>query len=335
MAKFLDHVGLTHYTGKLKKLLAGKQDKLVGTPGTVLSFDAQSSPIYVQHWSNPNLFDNWYFKDPINQLGKTEYTGFGISIDRWALNADGKVALNNGIQILKDATQLRYSFDDIQIGAPYTFTLLMTGESTTEGVWAGGVVDDDWVTFVDSMVWYRNGNLLSVFFIVDKELAGSLELGINCTNGNTIVAVKLESGDRQTLARKGTSGHWVLNDQAPNKALELAKCKRYLQVLKGMGDQQNYAPFGLGYCPNENGNFALIYVPIQGEMFKVPEFSYENEFRIMRQDGSVTGITGMALDRISNGCAKLNVYTQDTMPKGAIVSLDGIAAESKLIFSAI
>ena len=59
MAKFLDHVGLTHYTGKLKKLLAGKQDKLIGTSGTVLSFDAQSSPIYVQHWSNPNLLDNW------------------------------------------------------------------------------------------------------------------------------------------------------------------------------------------------------------------------------------------------------------------------------------
>lgn len=83
MAKFLDHVGLTHYTGKLKEFLAGKQDKLVGTPGTVLSFDAQSSPIYVQHWSNPNLFDNWYFKDPINQQGKTEYlVEWSYGIDR-------------------------------------------------------------------------------------------------------------------------------------------------------------------------------------------------------------------------------------------------------------
>lgn len=257
MAKFLDHVGLTHYTGKLKKLLAGKQDKLIGTPGSVLSFDAQSSPIYLPHWSNPNLLDNWYFKDPINQQGKTEYTGFGITIDRWALNSEGEITLNNGIQALNDTTQLRYNFDDIQIGAPYTFTLLMTGESTTEGVWAGGVTvaDNDWVTFIDSMVWYRDGNLLSVFFIVDKELAGSLELGINCTNGNTITAAKLESGDRQTLARKSTSGHWVLNDQPPNKALELAKCQRYRirltnnPILTGMTSLDGNSLFAAIHLP--------------------------------------------------------------------------------------
>ena len=36
--------------------------------------------------SNPNLLDNWYFADPINQRGQTEYTeNEQYTIDRWYL----------------------------------------------------------------------------------------------------------------------------------------------------------------------------------------------------------------------------------------------------------
>lgn len=40
MGKFLDEAGLTHYTEKLKTLLADKQDKLSGSEGQVVGFDA-------------------------------------------------------------------------------------------------------------------------------------------------------------------------------------------------------------------------------------------------------------------------------------------------------
>ena len=50
--------------------------------------------------SNPNLLDNWYFADPINQRGETEYTGSGYSIDRWRTNFSGDTVAvtNNGIK---------------------------------------------------------------------------------------------------------------------------------------------------------------------------------------------------------------------------------------------
>lgn len=42
---------------------------------------------------NPNLLDNWYFGNPVNQRGQAEYTGSGggniYCIDRWAVQFDG------------------------------------------------------------------------------------------------------------------------------------------------------------------------------------------------------------------------------------------------------
>ena len=35
---------------------------------------------------NPNLLDNWYFGNPVNQRGQTEYTGGGYTVDRWKLS---------------------------------------------------------------------------------------------------------------------------------------------------------------------------------------------------------------------------------------------------------
>ena len=47
--------------------------------------------------SNPNLLDNWYFGNPVNQRGQTEYnTGVPTiyTIDRWlSRNADGSVVV--------------------------------------------------------------------------------------------------------------------------------------------------------------------------------------------------------------------------------------------------
>lgn len=45
MVKFLDEAGLIRYTEKLKNLLAGKQDKLKGTEGQVVGFDAAGKAV--------------------------------------------------------------------------------------------------------------------------------------------------------------------------------------------------------------------------------------------------------------------------------------------------
>ena len=63
--------------------------ELIDPPNYALQYAlcSQYSPITgewvgSQH-SNPNLLDNWYFADPINQRGQTEYTGAVYTIDRW------------------------------------------------------------------------------------------------------------------------------------------------------------------------------------------------------------------------------------------------------------
>lgn len=54
---------------------------------------------------------------------------------------------------------------------------------------------------------------------------------VNHGDAIDIVAVKLELGDKQTLARQDEEGNWVLND-IPDKGLELLKCQRYFQRFR-------------------------------------------------------------------------------------------------------
>lgn len=43
--KHLDKIGLTFFWSKLKTMLAGKQDKLTGTAGQIVGFDADGNPV--------------------------------------------------------------------------------------------------------------------------------------------------------------------------------------------------------------------------------------------------------------------------------------------------
>ncbi|NCE64061.1 hypothetical protein D1159_05535, partial [Pseudoflavonifractor sp. 524-17] len=46
---------------------SAKQDKLSGIAGQAVGFDASGAAAAVPGWSNPNILDNWYFADPIDQ----------------------------------------------------------------------------------------------------------------------------------------------------------------------------------------------------------------------------------------------------------------------------
>lgn len=63
--------------------------------------------------------------------------------------------------------------------------------------------------------------------------------------GQTILAAKLEVGDEQTLAHQSGAG-WVLNDPAPDYGVEMAKCERYMKVLRP-SIKNNDDFFGIGF----------------------------------------------------------------------------------------
>ncbi len=81
---------------QLDEAMAVKQDKLTGHPGQVVGFNTSGTAQMVQGWSNPNLLDNWYFADPINQRGQMEYSDTGYTIDRWRTISDIKFSATNG-----------------------------------------------------------------------------------------------------------------------------------------------------------------------------------------------------------------------------------------------
>lgn len=192
-----------------------------------------------QH-SNPNLLDNWYFVDPVNQRGQTEYES-GIGIDRW----HGKgVQLKNGYLHVEGPMYQTIEADVAKFyyGKRITLSILLADGSLYSG---SNVVPS---TVTSSNQWCHccnvtNGQALGFYVLA----GGSMQIfRINsdtATAGLDVVAVKTELGSVQTLAHQDADGTWVLNDPPPNKALELAKCQRYMYVIEA----GNYWPAFSGY----------------------------------------------------------------------------------------
>lgn len=174
--------------------------------------------------SNPNLLDNWYFTDPVNQRGQTAYNTSGYTIDRWSITGDFDVSLsNNGLTFTRKSgtTGFGYSYQQMEkldLNDVYTFSVLS---------------DANMYIVTGSLKNVNNINQITNFGAIKIEVNGSTQhvQGVCVLNSNChIQAAKFELGTVQTLAHK-EGDTWVLNDPPPNKALELAKCQRYYNVL--------------------------------------------------------------------------------------------------------
>ena len=139
---------------------------------------------------NPNLLDNWYFGNPVNQRGASgTISRLGYFFDRWKL-VSGSVTINSEGIVLNGtiAQVLEYA-----AGQTVTATVL-TPDGVTDVTPA---YDDETKTFTVT------------------------------TQGKTIRAVKLELGTQQTLAHQ-ENGVWVLNE-IPDYGEQLRRCRRYLR----------------------------------------------------------------------------------------------------------
>ncbi len=209
---------------QMEEALADKQPKLTGRPGSAVGFGEDGSAVAVPGWSNPNLLDNWYFADPINQRGQMEYSGIGYTIDRWVLQEDtGKLVLNsNGVTLSGSAENNHYLLQKMEsdlFDKVITYSILLSDGKlySKTGALSRTIGDDVYIDFDIGQIGFHvyPGYLFGVF--------------IASRPGQSItpVAAKLELGSQQTLAHQDADGNWVLNDPPPNKALELAKCQRY------------------------------------------------------------------------------------------------------------
>ena len=143
---------------------------------------------------NPNMLDNWYFNNPVNQRGASgTISTAGYFFDRWKL-VSGSVTINSGGIVLNGtiAQVLEYA-----VGQTVTATVL-TPNGVTD---VTPVYDDETKTFAVT------------------------------AQGKIIKAVKLELGSQQTLAHQDADGNWVLNE-IPYYGEQLRRCQRYYQIIE-------------------------------------------------------------------------------------------------------
>lgn len=270
----------------------------------------------IQH-SNPNLLDNWYFigggsqqgggQFPINQRGEAAYDSTVQSpyycIDRYLLRQahlqltdDGIVLSGNG---LGDPYLFQQTAPDVANalkGKTVTFSALIknfSGDGNVRWMISSGSA----ASYVGTVYGetYDNGDGLVVVTTTLPDTYAYDRLQVSCRLMKqtglsfTIVAMKLELGPVQTLARQDADGNWVLNDPPPNYAMELLKCQRYQYVIKHSG-KDDLTPSWPGYI-SAAGKKSLTCVVLPVPLAKIPAVVYQNVTTTIR---TISGYSNIA-----------------------------------------
>lgn len=190
---------------------------------------------------NPNLLDNWYMGNPINQRGQTTYStedSWLYGIDRWKITNATISTTGGKIRFQTSGTEGRYKrmTQVLESGlkkGQYTLSVLAKVNE------ASGSVSLRACDASYSAIPGAPGKALTVSgaytvysntFTLTEDIEGA---GVEILCGNTtndqlainILACKLEIGERQTLAYED-NGSWVLNE-IPNYTEQLFRCQRY------------------------------------------------------------------------------------------------------------
>lgn len=218
-----------------------------------------------------NLLDNWYFigggsqqgggQFPINQRGQASYSGVGYTVDRWRLyRNDGQLkVLSNGLELTTTtvgsaANAIRQKLEQPLPSGTYTFSALIDQVGGGGGnTWSEILFRDGNNTFLNASASTEGTGVQLISCTYTGSVAQTFDVNTKQSSAGVtkckIIAVKLECGDTQTLARNtGTVANpqWVLNDPPPNYQQELAKCQRYFQVFRTQALRPTY---GIDFRP--------------------------------------------------------------------------------------
>ena len=187
--------------------------------------------------ARPNLLDNWYFVNPVNQRGKTEYSGNSYCIDRW-FSGNNKVTLeDNGLLItsVKRLDIFRQYIEFPNLFSGRTITLSIDSEIVS-GQWFLTDLSNFSAAHADPEI--HNGISSYSFPVNDSSAQGSAPaIGLFSSSAGSQIkvhSIKLELGSEQTLAYQDANGNWVLNE-IPNYSEQLRRCQRYFQVYSAAG----------------------------------------------------------------------------------------------------
>nr|DAM84590.1 MAG TPA: collagen alpha 1(VIII) chain protein [Caudoviricetes sp.] len=244
---------------------------------------------------NPNLLDNWYFGNPVNQRGQTEWLSSASDnvpcVDRWIWW--GQYVAGSTLKLLDDGLQLvgkpevegiyqqiaqKIEKDRLPVGATVTLSALVKAEADASIVLSIGGQNYAVVT-VPANTW----TLIAIVKNVPSvEQTHSISIQRNTAGVTfTVKAVKLELGSQQTLAHQ-ENGVWVLNE-IPDYGEQLRRCQRYLIDIAGK--------YPIIQSFGSNGSWFSIQLPC--DMRTTPSFITQDasKVQVLRNGATVPEVT--------------------------------------------
>lgn len=220
---------------------------------------------------NPNLLDNWFFGNPVNQRGQTEYTYTPTSsytIDRWRADGNGTITLKDGyIDVFNNnswCSVMQY-IDNPKCFAGKTLTasMLRRDESPLK------------------VMLYVDGKSLGEVLKTDKLVSTTVTLpdnvsslaflfGASTNKTSSILAAKLELGDTQTLAHKENE-KWVLNE-IPDFGEQLRRCQRFYRRWTGADNKP------LGVAVRRESKLLELVFSLDTTMRVAPSLTFNGSF---------------------------------------------------------
>lgn len=266
--------------------------------------------------SNPNLLDNGYFLDPVNQRRENVYSNAGwtalYSIDRWYLSCAAWDVSAHKLTTTAAYGRIVQRLDGkALVGKTVTFSALVSSVEGGDLQLYFGPGDIGPVT----MTAGSSGLISFTITMHDPgQKANDVFIALNAAGASAVIdAVKLELGPRQTLARQDAGGSWVLNDPPPNRALELAKCQRYFLNLFA-DDNTNYTV--LGFAVANTNTEALVQVPVPCQFRTTPVLVKSGQFML-----SGLPVKSMSISSYRAGLLSVGATVDSGLTPGAVYVL--------------
>lgn len=216
---------------------------------------------------SPNLLDNWYFGNPVNQRGVSgTISNTGYFLDRWKLT-------NGSVTISTDGITLNGTMQQVLETAP-------VGTVTASALTQAGV-----------------GQVVPTYDSTSKTITVT-------ATGKKLVAVKLEIGSQQTLAHQGTDGNWVLNE-IPDYKMELLKCQRYFQIINSPYQTTNGQGVAIGWANNAADLWVIfpLSVPMRtSPTASIPDITLFKLGKTTADQKDITKATGGWATRTDDSC---------------------------------
>lgn len=226
---------------------------------------------------NPNILDNAYFPNVINQKGETSYTPSSTtngmySIDRWIINVNNTLNIVNGGVTVSCSTYFgafglgqRIESGEQYFGMPVVLSILVNNILYT----TNDVLGTSWdgTSYCNVSLPFGNIRLLNS---ANKLLYFCMNVNSNTTTP-IIQAVKFEIGYHQTLAHF-EDNKWVINE-IPNYEMELLRCLQYYQYNVRISDFINIGATAIDGWLSVKIAAPLIKNPIC--TFSYADFLYE------------------------------------------------------------